>query len=128
MIKKVSTDKAPAAVGPYSQAIVAQGFVFVSGQIPLNPFTMKVETSDIREQTKVVLSNLKAVLEAAGADQRSVVKTTVYLKDMNDFTKVNEEYERFFSEHKPARACVEVARLPRDVLVEIDAIAIAEHA
>ncbi len=122
-MKKISTDKAPAAVGPYSQAIVAQGFAFISGQIPLNPATMTVPSNDVREQTKVVLSNLKAILDAAGAMTQSVVRTTVYLKSMNDYALVNEEYERFFAEHKPARVCVEVARLPRDVLVEIDAIA-----
>jgi 2-iminobutanoate/2-iminopropanoate deaminase len=126
MHKKISTDKAPAAVGPYAQAIVAQGanLVFVSGQIPLNPATMKIESDDVRAQTITVLKNLLAVLEASGAGLRSVVKTTVYLKSMNDFLVVNEEYEKFFAEHKPARACVEVARLPRDVLVEIDAIAV----
>lgn len=124
MIEKIATDKAPAAVGPYSQAIVAHGFAFLSGQIPLNPLTMKVEATTVREQTKVVLSNLKAVLEASGASQQSVVRATVYLKDMNDYAVVNEEYEKFFKEHKPARVCIEVARLPKDVLVEIDAIAV----
>ncbi len=124
MISKISTEKAPAAVGPYSQAIVAGGLVFVSGQIPLNPTTMKVETQDVRAQTKVVLNNLNEVLQAAGVQRQNVVKTTVYLKSMDHFALVNEEYEHYFSEHKPARACVEVARLPRDVLVEIDAIAV----
>lgn len=124
MHKKITTDKAPKAVGPYTQAIVAGNLVFVSGQIPLDPVSMKVESTDIRSQTKVVLKNLLAVLQASGASLQSVVKTTVYLKDMNDFSAVNEEYALVFAEHAPARACVEVARLPRDVLVEIDAIAV----
>lgn len=126
-MKKIATDKAPAAVGPYSQAIVANGFAFISGQIPLDLVSMKVETTDVREQTKLVLRHLQAVLAAAGATRQSVVRATVYLKDMNHFAAVNEEYERFFAEHKPARACVEVARLPRDVLVEIDAIALVQQ-
>jgi 2-iminobutanoate/2-iminopropanoate deaminase len=126
MHKKISTDKAPAAVGPYSQAIIAQGqqLIFISGQIPLNPKTMKIESADVREQTKMVLKNLSSILDAAGIDSRAVAKTTVFLKDMNDFATVNEEYEKFFSDHKPARACVEVSRLPKDALVEIEAIAV----
>lgn len=126
MHKKIHTDEAPAAVGPYSQAIEAKcgSLIFISGQIPLDPKTMKVESTDVREQTKQVLKNLQAVLKAAKVSENAVVKTTVYLKNMDDFSLVNEEYEKFFSEHKPARACVEVARLPRDVLVEIDAIAV----
>lgn len=126
MHKQIHTDEAPAAVGPYSQAIEANcsTMVFISGQIPLDPKTMKVESADVREQTRQVLKNLQAVLEASKTAASCVVKTTVYLKNMNDFSAVNEEYEKFFSEHKPARACVEVARLPRDVLVEIDAIAV----
>lgn len=126
MLKPITTSNAPKAVGPYSQAIVASGqqLVFVSGQIPINPQTNVIETSDVREQTRIVLDNLFAVLKASGADLSSVARTTVFLKNMNDFSSVNEVYEQYFSEHKPARACVEVARLPRDVLVEIDAIAI----
>ena len=124
MINYVATKDAPAAVGPYAQAIIAHGFVFVSGQIPLDPLTMKVEAVGIREQTRCVLRNLAVVLKAAGASRDTVVKATVYLKDMNDFVHMNEEYAGFFAEHKPARACVEVSRLPRDVLVEIDAIAV----
>lgn len=122
----VETNEAPKAVGPYSQALIASGqkMVFISGQIPLDPNTMQVVGHDVREQTKVVLKNLLAVVAASGASCASVVKTTVYLKNMQDFAVVNEEYARVFHEHKPARACVEVARLPKDVLVEIDAIAV----
>lgn len=127
MHRKIHTDDAPSAVGPYSQAIVATGqnHIFVSGQIAFNKATMKIETSDVREQTKIVLANLFAILEEAGAGPNHVVRTTIFLKNMNDFSAVNEEYEQFFPEHKPARVCVEVARLPRDALVEIDAIAVA---
>lgn len=125
MLKKIHSDEAPAAVGPYSQAIAAacSNIIFISGQIPLDPVSMQVSSTDVREQTKQVLKNLSAVLKAAGVNKNAVVKATVYLKNMNDFALVNEEYEKFFSEHKPARVCVEVARLPKDVLVEIDAIA-----
>ena len=126
-MKSIHTDNAPAAVGPYSQAIRAENLLFISGQIPLNPSSMKVESADIREQAKTVLNNLFAILEASGACTDSVVKTTVYLKSMNDYGVVNEEYERFFKSHKPARVCIEVARLPRDVLVEIDAIAMVAN-
>jgi 2-iminobutanoate/2-iminopropanoate deaminase len=126
MHKYINTDQAPKAVGPYSQAILASGqqILFISGQIPLDPVTMKVEAQDVRAQTKVVLKNLLAVLNEAGANIRTVTKATVYIKNMDDFATINEEYEKVFSEHKPARACVEVARLPKDVLVEIDAIAV----
>ncbi len=125
MLKVISTEEAPKAVGPYSQAVCASGsMIFVSGQIPLDKNTMAVVAGGVREQTICVLKNLLAVLIASGATSREVTKTTVYLKSMNDFAVMNEEYEKVFSEHKPARACVEVARLPRDVLVEIDAIAV----
>lgn len=122
----VETNQAPKAVGPYSQAVIATGqkMVFVSGQIPLDSISIQIVGVDAREQTKVVLKNLLAVLAASGASCASVVKTTVYLKNMEDFAVVNEEYARVFHDHKPARACVEVARLPKDVLVEIDAIAV----
>jgi len=122
----VETNQAPKAVGPYSQAVIATGqkMVFVSGQIPLDSISIQILGVDAREQTKVVLKNLLAVLAASGASCASVVKTTVYLKNMEDFAVVNEEYARVFHDHKPARACVEVARLPKDVLVEIDAIAV----
>lgn len=122
--KVVATSNAPQAIGPYSQAIVANGMVFCSGQISLSPEGELMGQRDIFIQTKRVLSNLKAVLEAAGSGLDKVVKTTVYLSDMNNFTEVNEIYARFFADNKPARATVEVSRLPKDVLVEIDAIAV----
>lgn len=123
MVQVISTDKAPKAIGPYSQAIVANGLVFLSGQIPLDPSTGQVNEGSIAEQTKVVLTNLTAVLESAGSDLTKVVKTTVYLRDLKDFEEMNRVYSEFFASNKPARATVQVARLPKDVAVEIDAIA-----
>jgi 2-iminobutanoate/2-iminopropanoate deaminase len=119
----ISTTGAPAAIGPYSQAIVANGFVFVSGQIPLDPATGQMTEGGIAAQTARALDNLRAVLEAAGASLDSVVKTTVYLKDMAEFAAMNEVYARYFTAPAPARATIEAARLPRDVRVEIDCIA-----
>ena len=121
----ISTEKAPGAIGPYSQAIKTGGMVFCSGQIPINPETGEFVSNDISEQTEQVLKNLSAVLEAAGASLESVVKTTVFLADMSDFAAMNEVYGRFFSENKPARATVQAARLPRDAKVEIECIATA---
>lgn len=123
MSDKVSTDKAPKAIGPYSQAIKHNGFVFLSGQIPLDPVTNQLVEGDITVQTDRVIQNLKAVLESAGASLEAVVKTTVFLKDMNDFPKMNEVYGKYFGQNLPARSTVQAARLPRDVSVEIDAIA-----
>lgn len=117
------TDAAPAAIGPYSQAVVVAGFVFCSGQIPLDPSTMELLDGDVSEQTDLVLRNLAAVLEASGASLQSVVKTTVFLKDMGDFAAMNEVYARHFGEHRPARAAVQAAALPKDVDVEIECIA-----
>ncbi len=122
-MKILSTPNAPAAIGPYSQGVGSQGFLFLSGQIPLDPATGKLVEGDIAAQTERVLENLKAILESGGSSLRQVVKTTVYLKDMNEFARMNEVYARYFSENPPARATVEVARLPRDVRVEIDCIA-----
>ena len=119
----VKTEKAPQAIGPYSQAIRAGGFVFASGQIPLDPRTGEFVEGGIAEQTEQVLRNLSAVLEAAGTGLDRVVKTTVFLADMNDFAAMNEVYGRYFSGDAPARATVEAARLPRDARVEIEAIA-----
>lgn len=119
----ISTDKAPKAIGPYSQAIKAAGFIFVSGQIPIDSESGEVVAGDIDVQTDRVLKNIAAVLEAAGSSLGNVVKTTVYLKDLTDFTKFNERYASFFSVNPPARATVEVNRLPKDVRIEIDAIA-----
>lgn len=124
MKKIISTDKAPKAIGPYSQAVVANGFAFLSGQIALNPDTGQLIEGGIREQTRRVLDSIKALLEASGSSLRQVIKTTVYLKDLGEFAIMNEIYSEYFSDHPPARATVEVARLPRDVRVEIDCIAI----
>ena len=119
----IQTSQAPAAIGPYSQATVAGGLVFCSGQIPLDPVSMELVGETAGEQTKQVLANLSAVLEAAGSGIGSVLKTTVFLKDMNDFVEMNDVYAEVFGDHKPARATVEVARLPKDVKVEIECIA-----
>ncbi|MGA9752930.1 MAG: RidA family protein [Acidobacteriota bacterium] len=121
----VRTDGAPKAIGPYSQAVRAGGLVFCSGQIPLDPATMTVVEGGVAEQTRRVLQNLGAVLDAAGASLGTVVKTTVFLKDMSDFAAMNEAYAEFFPSDPPARATVEVARLPKDVRVEIEVIALA---
>lgn len=129
MRKIIQTDQAPAPVGPYNQAIVASGtMLFVAGQIPLDAKTGKLVGSTIGEQTEKSLQNLTAVVKAASTDLSQVVKTTVFLKDMNDFAAMNEVYAKYFdSETGPARACVEVARLPKDVLVEIDCIAMVSE-
>ena len=121
----ISTDKAPGAIGPYSQAIKTGGMVFCSGQIPIDPATGEFVSSDISEQTEQVLKNLAAVLEAANTGLSNVVKTTVFLADMSDFAAMNEVYGRYFNENKPARATVQAARLPRDARVEIECIATA---
>ncbi|MBU2647613.1 RidA family protein [bacterium] len=120
----IHTPSAPAAVGPYSQAIAAGNLLFVSGQIPLNPETGEVVAGDIQVQTHQVIANLKAILTAGGSSLEKVVKTTVFITDMGNFGKVNEVYSGYFSESPPARACVEVSRLPKDVAVEIEAIAL----
>ena len=127
MNKIVSTDRAPKAIGPYSQAVIANGFVFVSGQIPLDPATGQIVQGGIAEQTARVFENMKNVLEAAGSSLDQAVKTTVYLKDIGDFAPMNEVYARYFPAHPPARAAIEAARLPRDVLIEIDCIATADN-
>lgn len=119
----VATEDAPRALGPYSQAVISNGMVYLSGQIPLDPATGQVVPGDIAAQTAQVLKNLRAVLEKAGASLASVVKTTVFLKDMNEFARMNEVYAGYFTEDPPARSTVEAARLPKDVRVEIDAIA-----
>jgi len=122
MKRVVSTDRAPAAVGPYSQAIKANGFLFTAGQVAINPATGKVISGGVAEQAKQVLDNLKAVIEAAGADISTVVKTTVFLTKPEDFTPMNEVYAQYFKKDPPARTTVFVASLPLNVLVEIDAI------
>jgi 2-iminobutanoate/2-iminopropanoate deaminase len=122
-IKSVATRHAPQAIGPYSQAVTGGGFLFASGQIPLDPATMQVVGADIKAQTERVLQNIAAVLEEAGSSFRHVVKTTVYLADMNDFAGMNEVYGEAFGDHRPARATVAVKSLPKNALVEIDVIA-----
>lgn len=124
MKKSINTNKAPAAIGPYSQGIDIGNLIFSSGQIPVNPPTGEIAGGDIEEQTKQVLENLKNVLLADGSDLSKVIKTTVFIKDMNHFSKINEIYAQYFIEPYPARSCVEVARLPKDVLIEIEAVAL----
>ena len=123
MKKIISTERAPKAIGPYSQAVISNGWAFLSGQIPLDPATNQIVEGEIGVQTERVIENLKSVLAAAGSSLDQVVKTTVYLKDMGEFAVMNEVYGRYFANNAPARATVEVARLPRDVRVEIDCIA-----
>jgi len=122
--KAVHTDKAPAAIGPYSQAIDTGALIYTSGQIPIDPSTGQVVSGGIKEQTAQVLENLKNVLEAAGSSMEKVIKTTVFMKDLSDFSAMNEVYAKYFSEPYPARSCVEVNRLPKDVLIEIEAVAL----
>ncbi len=124
MLEVISTNDGPKAIGPYSQAIRAGGFVFVSGQVSIDPATQQVVTGDVAAQTERVLKNLSGILVAAGSGLESVVRCTVFLKNMSDFAAMNEVYGRYFTTNPPARSTVEVSRLPKDVLVEIDAIAI----
>jgi 2-iminobutanoate/2-iminopropanoate deaminase len=121
----ILTAKGPKAIGPYSQAIAANGFIYTAGQIPFDPATGQLIQGDIAQQTARVLENLKAIVEAAGSSLDKAVKSTVFLKDMNDFTAMNEVYARYFSKNPPARSTVEVSRLPRDVGVEIDLVVLA---
>jgi 2-iminobutanoate/2-iminopropanoate deaminase len=121
--EQVKTEHAPKAIGPYSQGIKANGFVFCSGQIPANPKTGELVIGSITEQARQCLSNVKGVIEAAGSSMSKVVKCTVFLRDMNDFAEMNAEYAKWFSDPAPARAAVQVARLPKDVGIEIEAIA-----
>lgn len=125
MKEAIATEKAPKALGPYSQAIRANGMVFCSGQIPLDPATNQIVAGDVSKQTERVLTNLSAVLTAAGTSLDKVVRTTVFLKNMADFAAMNDTYAKFFTATPPARSTVEVSRLPKDVLVEIDVIALA---
>jgi 2-iminobutanoate/2-iminopropanoate deaminase len=125
MREVIATNDGPKAIGPYSQAIKANGFVFLSGQIALDPATQQLISGDVAAQTERVLQNLAGILTSAGSSLGQVVKTTVFLKNMSDFVAMNEVYGRYFTEAPPARSTVEVARLPKDVLVEIDVIALA---
>ena len=122
----ISTPKAPAAIGPYSQAVLVNGMLFTSGVIPIDPETNTLVEGDVEVQSKQAIGNLKNLIEASGSSMDKVVKTTVFIKDMNDFGKINEIYKEFFTSDFPARSCVEVARLPKDVLIEIEAIAVVE--
>jgi len=123
-IRAISTDKAPPAIGPYSQAIAAGNLIYTSGQIPIDPKTGIIEAKDIEGQTVQALENLKNVLEASGSKLSNVIKTTVFIKDLNDFSIINEVYSRYFTGTVPSRSCVEVSRLPKDSLIEIEAVAI----
>lgn len=123
----ISTPDAPKAIGPYSQAIRANGFVFVSGQVAIDPATQQVISGDVAAQTERIMKNLSVILKAAGSGLDRVVKSTVFLKNMGDFAAMNEVYGRYFPKEPPARSTVEVARLPKDVLVEIDVIALSEQ-
>lgn len=122
-MQMINTDKAPKAIGPYSQAVKYENFLFISGQIAIDPKTQEFINGSIEEQTKRVMENIKAILEEADMGFDNVIKTTIYLKDINDFQKVNEIYGSYFKEHKPARATVEVSNLPKGALVEIEVIA-----
>jgi 2-iminobutanoate/2-iminopropanoate deaminase len=122
-MRTISTDKAPKAIGPYSQGIAASGFLFLSGQVPLDPGTGQLVQGTVQEEVTRVLENLKAVLEASGSGLHRVVRTTVYLTNLEEFTAMNEVYARYFGEHRPARSTVQVSALPRGARVEIDAIA-----
>lgn len=120
----INTDKAPQAIGPYSQAVEVNGMIYTSGMIPINPVDGTLVTGSVEEQAEQALMNLKALVEESGSSMEQVIKTTVFIKDMNDFAKINEVYARYFTDNYPSRSCVEVARLPKDVLIEIEAIAI----
>ena len=122
-LRRIQTDRAPAAIGPYSQAIIVGNMLYTAGQIPLDPASMTIVDGGIAEQTDRVMTNLTAILEAAGVTLAAVVKTTVFLSDMNEFGAMNEIYGRWFGDHKPARSTVEVSRLPKDVKVEIEVLA-----
>lgn len=122
-MKKIFSEAAPKGIGPYSHATQSGNFIFCSGQTPLNPTTMQLEGATVSEQTTLVLTNLETVLKVAGADRTHILKTSVFLKNFADFEKMNKAYEAFFGEHKPARTTVEVSRLPREALVEIECVA-----
>lgn len=127
MISRIETDKAPAAIGPYSQATVFEGLIFTSGQIPLSPVTGEIVGDDISTQTQQVMKNIGGLLDAAGSDFSHVMKTTCFITDMADFSAMNEIYASYFTSDKPARSCVAVKQLPRNVLVEIETIAVKKN-
>ena len=123
-MKIISTTQAPPAIGPYSQAVEANGTLYISGQLPMDPETVEFVSDDIKEQTHQCLKNIQAILKEAGYSLENVVKCGIFVADMNDFASINEVYGEYFNTHKPARFCIEAARLPRDARVEIDAIAV----
>ncbi len=125
-MKFIQTDQAPAAIGAYSQGTMHQGTLYVSGQLPLDPKTLKTPSDDIKDLTKQSLDNVLAIVKAAGLEKTDIIRCGIFLKDINDFAAMNEVYGEFFGDHKPARAAVEVARLPKDVTIEIDAIAVKQ--
>ncbi len=122
-MKEISTDRAPAAIGPYSQAVETGNMIFTSGVIPVDPITGEISGNDAAEQAEQAFNNLKALLEESGSGMDRVVKTTVFIKNMDDFSRINEVYARHFFKPYPSRSCVEVARLPKDVLIEVEAVA-----
>lgn len=122
-MKVLNTEKAPGAVGPYVQGMSAEKFVFTSGQLPINPETGELVMDCIKKATRQSLTNVLEIVKSAGGDVKNIMKVNIFIKDMNDFAAVNEEYAAFFGDHKPARSCVEVARLPKDAKIEIEAIA-----
>lgn len=126
MLKKIHTENAPKAIGPYSQGIIHNGIFYSSGQIPINPKSGNIEVSDIKDQTKQVMENLKAVLKEANSDFDNVIKTTCFLSDMSYFAEFNEVYAEYFNEHKPARSCVAIKELPKSVKVEVELIAVVK--
>jgi len=119
----ISTKEAPQAIGPYSQAVSAGGFLYISGQLPMDPVSGEINSGSVKEQTKQSMDNLMSILRECKLDANNLVKTTIYIKDMDDFQKINEVYGQYFGAYAPARACIEASRLPKDVLVEIDGIA-----
>lgn len=125
-IKAIATEKAPGAVGPYSQGIKAGELVYTSGQLPIDPSTGQLVQDDIQKATRIALDNVKAILEEGGASLETVIKVTIFVKDMENFGSINEVYSEYFTDHKPARSLVEVARLPKDGTIEIEAIAVAK--
>ncbi len=125
-MQMIETDKAPKAIGPYSQAVKCENLLFISGQIPIDPETQEMVKGGIEEQTKQVMENIKAIIEEAGINMEHIVKTTIFLKNLNDFQTVNEIYGSYFKEHKPARATIEVSNLPKGALIEIEAVACIE--
>jgi len=122
-MKMISTNNAPAAIGPYSQAVKTGSFMFLSGQLPIDPRTNTIEAKDVQGQTKQIMENIKAILLAEGLSLNNIVKTTIFISDMNNFTKVNDIYSSYLGDHRPARSMVEVSRIPKDSMVEIEVLA-----